>query len=385
VIINNWYVACESAEVGEEPLAVRMLGCDFVVFRDAQGRAACLSAVCCHRGGDLSAGRRRGGCVQCPYHGWEFDADGRCTRMPPLGDEARPPKRARVDAYPVQERLGYVWVFLGDLPEDERPQLPGFLAQYEDGATWRAVRLRRDWRANWARVHENLLDTSHLYLVHSFGRHLPSKMKIWPTERTAWGGRVVQRFGSKPNRESITAVNAAQAASTREESVVELEFSIIGLMHQNTQQMISGYDQVIWNCLTPVEPGLTRNFGIHLRNFQKEERHDATMLKTIQAGLEEDAVVVERLRPPLPPAGATEELWMATDAMERLYRDQALSFRRRLGEIDVRRLEELSRDRVLVIPSPARRAEPSGWVHGTVPLLAAGAPAEDSVITGMGI
>lgn len=371
MIINNWYVACESSEVGEQPLPVRMLGCDFVVFRDGQGAAACLSAICCHRGGDLSRGKRSDGCVKCPYHGWEFDAAGRCTRMPPLGDDMQPPKRARVDSYPVEERYGYVWVFLGDMAEGERPALPDFLPELAETGGWRAVRLKRDWNANWARIHENLLDTSHLYLVHSFGRHLPSQMKIWPTETTDWGGRVVQRFASKPTRESTTAANRAQAARARPESVVTLEFSIIGLMHRNSQQMASGYDQVIWNCLTPVDAGRTRNFGLHLRNSRMGPEHDEAMRKTILFGLEEDAVVVEHLRPRWPPVAPAAELWMATDAMERVYRDQANAFRRRLGEIDARRLEDLSRDQALVIPSPGRRSEPGSWVHDVVPLVAA--------------
>jgi phenylpropionate dioxygenase-like ring-hydroxylating dioxygenase large terminal subunit len=385
MIINNWYVACESTDLTDQPIPVRMLGCDFVLFRTDRGEAACLSAVCCHRGGDLSRGKRRGSCVQCPYHGWEFDAAGRCTCMPPLGEAAQPPKRARVDAYPVEERFGYVWVFLGDMAEGERPELPDFLPAYADTETWRIVRLQQHWNANWARVHENLLDTSHLYLVHSFGRHLPSKMTTWPTEKNAWGGRVAQRFASRPTQESTTPVNQVQAQQTRPESVVVLEFSIIGLMHKNTQQMASGYDQIIWNCLTPVDAYHTRNFGLHFRNFQKDAGHDESMLKTIRFGLAEDAVVVENLKPRLSPASPAGEMWMATDAMERVYRDQAAAFGRRLGEIDVRRYEDLSRDRVLVIPSPARRQEPGAWVHEPVPTRAGSGGDDDAVIAGMGV
>jgi hypothetical protein len=151
--------------------------------------------------------------------------------------------------------------------------------------------------------------------------------------------------------------------------VVTLEFSIIGLMHKNTQQMSSGYDQVIWNCLTPVDAGHTRNFGLHLRNSQTDPGHDEAMRRTILFGLEEDAVVVERLKPRLSPDSPTAELWLATDAMERLYRDQAHAFRHRLGEIDVRRQEDLARERVLVIPSPGRRLDPTNWVHECVPLV----------------
>jgi phenylpropionate dioxygenase-like ring-hydroxylating dioxygenase large terminal subunit len=382
MIINNWYVACESAELREEPLAVRMLGCDFVLFRDGSGAAACLSGICAHRGGDLGRGKASRGCLACPYHGWEYDASGRVTRMPPLGDDVKPPARARVDSYPVEERWGYLWVFLGDRASAERPELPDFLTQYGDEQNWRMVRLKRDWSSNWARVHENLIDTGHVHLVHSFGKHLPEKMTVWPTEKTPWGGRVVQRFPGK----AATAA-AGQTRQPRPESVVTLEFSIIGLIHHNAQQLSSGYDQIIWNAMTPVDAYRTRSFGLHFRNYQMEPKHDAPVLKALLAGLDEDAGVVEHQHPrwaPLTPAG---ELWMATDQMERTYRDQATSFRRRLGEIDVRRHEDLARDRVLVIPSPGRRQEAGAWVHECVPLIApeAGAGAALDSMGGMGV
>lgn len=375
MIVNNWYVAAESAELGEAPRGVRMLGCDFVLFRDAAGQAACLSAACCHRGGDLARGRCVAGGIQCPYHGWQFDGAGRCTAMPPLGPEARIPRQARVDSYPCVERYGYVWVFLGDQPEAERPGLPDFLPEYADTATWRVTRLRREWHCNWARLHENLLDTSHLYIVHAFGRHLPAQMRIWPVERTEWGGRVVQRFSARPTAASRTAVNRIEAARTRTESTVTLEFTILGLTHRNTQQMSNGYDQIIWNCLTPVDAGRTRSFGLHFRNFQREPEHDEAMLRTISQGLDEDAAIVEHLHPPLMPADSGGELWMATDAMERCYRDQATAIGQRLGVVNAAALASARRDRVLVIPSPGRRAEPKGWVHDTVPLVGVGAPA----------
>ncbi len=369
MIINNWYIAAESTEVGDQPLPVRMLGCDFVVFRTDTGAAACLSAICCHRGGDLSRGKRIGGCVQCPYHGWRFDRQGLCTKMPPLGDDATPPRRARVDAYPVEERYGYVWVFLGDLPEDERPELPHFLPGYDDREAWRVVRIRKDWNANWERMKENFVDTSHLYLVHSFGRHLASKMTIWPAEKTEWGVRVRQKFSAQPNKAAQTAVNQPQAKAGRAESTVELEVSLIGLMHRNSQQMTSGYDQIIWNAFTPVDACHTRNYGLHFRNFQKTAERDAAMVKTILYGLDEDQAVIEHLRPRMMPASPAAELWMATDAVERAYREQATDIGRRLGVIDVRRYDDLSRDRVLVVPSPGRRSEPGAWGYESVPLV----------------
>jgi hypothetical protein len=113
---------------------------------------------------------------------------------------------------------------------------------------------------------------------------------------------------------------------------------------------------------------------LHFRNYQREPEHDEAMKKTILYGLTEDAAVIERIRPRLRPPTPDHELWMGTDAVERLYRDQARDHAARFGEIDVRRQEELARDRVMVIPSPGRRNHPAGWVHDTVPLLPEAAP-----------
>lgn len=368
MIINNWYVAAESAQIDATPVGVRMLGCDFVLFRDDHGKVACLSDVCCHRGGSLSRGACVRGCVQCPYHGWEYAADGRVTRIPSLGDEARIPGRARIDSYPVEERYGLVWTFLGDLAADRRPQLPELLPEYGDEENWRMTRMVREWNVNWARLKENLADSSHLFLVHTFGKHLSETTEVWEVEETAWGIRIPQTYDAKPTDASKTAVNTPQAASGRERTELTIEISVIGMIQRNAQMMSSGYDQVIWNALTPVDATHTRHFNLHFRNFQREPAQDDAMLKTINWGFDEDAAVIGALKPPLTPVSSSAELLVATDGPENAYRDKVARMARELGMIDIRRLAELSLDRVLVIPSPARTGG-GPWVHDTVPLL----------------
>jgi len=62
-------------ELGAEPLKVRALRHDFVLFRDSNGEAHCLADICIHRNGSLAAGSVHGNCIQCPYHGWRIDTD----------------------------------------------------------------------------------------------------------------------------------------------------------------------------------------------------------------------------------------------------------------------------------------------------------------------
>ena len=85
---NVWYVAARSEDLEDGPLKVTMLGCDFVLFRDQQGKAACLSNVCPHRGASLADGKpQEDGTLACPYHGWQFNGSGKCTLIPSRRDE----------------------------------------------------------------------------------------------------------------------------------------------------------------------------------------------------------------------------------------------------------------------------------------------------------
>ena len=136
MFINFWYPADQSENIGSEPVKRRMLGQDFVLWRDSNDQVHCLSNTCTHRGGSLAGGKLKDDCIQCPYHGWRFDGDGNCTAIPSLGPNPKIPARTRIDAYPVVERYGLVFCFLGDLPEAERPPIMEIKEWEQDGWGW---------------------------------------------------------------------------------------------------------------------------------------------------------------------------------------------------------------------------------------------------------
>jgi len=122
--INFWYPIALSSEItNEKPLGVQIMSLNFVAFRDTEGKAHVLSNTCIHRGGSLSRGKINGNHVACGYHGWEFAGSGKCALIPTLAPDKAVPGRAKVDSYPVEERYGIVFAFLGDLPEEERPPM----------------------------------------------------------------------------------------------------------------------------------------------------------------------------------------------------------------------------------------------------------------------
>jgi phenylpropionate dioxygenase-like ring-hydroxylating dioxygenase large terminal subunit len=365
MIINNWYPAAFSKDIEDRPLAVRMLGCEFVLFRTENGDAVCLSNVCCHRGGSLGHGRCINSCVQCPYHGWIFNADGNCTSIPPLGETAKIRKQVRIDAYPTQEKYGLIWAFLGDMEESERPALADSLPEYGDTENWRMISKQYEWNCNWQRLMENLVDPSHAHFVHHFGRHLPEKTPIFPIEEGEWSGRINAVFEKVPTGDNRTVMATPQAEKTRDHSVVITDFNLIGLLHKNYQEKSSGYNQIVWDVSVPIDFYNTRQFVLFFRGYLIEPENDEKIAKALDWTFKEDEAILKHQQPRLIPADVTEELMTPTDYPEMAWRRLADKGRKQLGAVK----QVPDQDQVRVIPSPTRRKEPENWIHKPVELI----------------
>jgi phenylpropionate dioxygenase-like ring-hydroxylating dioxygenase large terminal subunit len=158
---DYWYIAAESREVNKKPVAVETLGERIVLFRADGGQVAALEDRCSHRNMALSLGKVSSGCVLCPYHGWAFDAAGRCVQVPSLGSSVRVPNHG-VRAYPVREFDGYVWVYPGEsIPESSPFRFPHYEQQ-----GWTSFRMRTRFQASVEACLENFLDCPHTVYVH---------------------------------------------------------------------------------------------------------------------------------------------------------------------------------------------------------------------------
>ena len=376
MLINLWYVACFVEEVPHgAPLAVRLLGQDFAVWRTADDGFACVSSICIHRGGALARGVVRDGEIACPYHGWQFGADGRCTKIPSLGDAAAIPARARVDAYPVQVKYGMVWVFVGDLPEAERPPLPDCFDSVYGATGWRTVQGRFDYKANWQRVTENGLDTAHVHFVHpAFGNPDAAVVEDAPIRELPWGAASGHTFTSSEKTEKTGALGAAlresgAAPQGRRKPQSEIQFHMSGLTVMIFQKITPQISQVIFSCKTPVSPTETTTFWIQARNFKLEPEHDEERRKGIITVYEQDANIVEYLTPEFVPSGMADELSVASDRLPVRFRTMVKELAGRGWEIDAHRLAAPHDGPARVIPCPARRAS-AAWVFDPVPLRA---------------
>jgi phenylpropionate dioxygenase-like ring-hydroxylating dioxygenase large terminal subunit len=109
---SGWYPVARSDEVGTTPLAVGAGGQAYVVVRlRPRAEVTALSARCPHRLAPLTTATVVDGRLQCPYHGWQYNAEGRCVEIPSLGPDDTPPPRADLSApWAVEERDGWVWL-----------------------------------------------------------------------------------------------------------------------------------------------------------------------------------------------------------------------------------------------------------------------------------
>jgi phenylpropionate dioxygenase-like ring-hydroxylating dioxygenase large terminal subunit len=155
----------ELAEPDGAPLRACVLGEDVRLFRASDGTVGVVSQRCPHRGADLFFGRNENGGLACAYHGWKFATDGRCLAIPTLEPgpaRARAEAHVRLPAYPVVERGGFVWAYLG--PREHMPPPPDLeFMVVPDSHVHVSKKLQQ---CNWAQACEGGLDTAHFSFLH---------------------------------------------------------------------------------------------------------------------------------------------------------------------------------------------------------------------------
>ena len=160
-----WQPAALADELGgERPVkAVRLLGQDLVLFRDEKGVLGLLDRDCPHRGADLAFGRLEHGGLRCAFHGWLFDTAGRCLETPAEPEGSTLCTRIRQKSYPVVERNGIIFAYLG---EGEPPAFPAF--DCFRASETHSFAFKGLIECNWLQALEVGIDPAHASFLHRF-------------------------------------------------------------------------------------------------------------------------------------------------------------------------------------------------------------------------
>ena len=161
VLLNDWHAVVPLQELETSGvLGAQLLGEDIVIWR-AGDQVLAWQDLCLHRGTRLSLGEvQDGGRLMCPYHGWTYDAEGRCVLMPAHPDQT-PSPRARVRQYHCRVHFDFVWVCLGE-PRYALPPFP----EWDDASFRRVLCGPYTFAAAGPRMVENFLDVAHFPFVH---------------------------------------------------------------------------------------------------------------------------------------------------------------------------------------------------------------------------
>lgn len=300
---DAWYAAAAAEELGgERPLARRLLGERFVLWRTSDGTAAALRDRCPHRSAPLSMGAVRGDTIECPYHGMAFDGRGHCVRVP---GQDRIPSNAVVRSLPVVERYGLVFVWPGDPARADEAQLldiPQFGV-----AGWGLSRGYAHWQACWLNIIDNLVDPAHTSFVHqrTIGNAAAEEVSVAAEERDGvivcgrWvddapAVPIVQRFANPRGN-----VDRWQFYHLRPPCTSWVDFGALeaGRPHTAEEQARAPYRVLSYAFLTPETHNSTHYFSFQLRNFAAEDASvTAEFNQLYKATFEEDRALLEAIQ-----------------------------------------------------------------------------------------
>ena len=161
LVRNAWYVAAAHNEVADKLLARTILNEPIVLFKNGLGEICALEDRCCHRGAPLSLGNPTECGIRCGYHGIEYNRAGVCVAIP---GQTTIPKGAKVKSYPVVSQGDYIWIWMGPAELADPVVIVNYLP--DDHVNWPREHDMLYLKANYVRVLENLMDSSHVSYLH---------------------------------------------------------------------------------------------------------------------------------------------------------------------------------------------------------------------------
>jgi phenylpropionate dioxygenase-like ring-hydroxylating dioxygenase large terminal subunit len=293
---NQWYVIAYSREIGRELLQRDSLGDPVVLFRTEGGSPVALFDRCPHRGMPLFKGKLIGDSLQCGYHGIEFGTNGRSVKVPSGGSA---PASLCVRSYPLLERAGWLWIWMGDPALADPAKLPNHEDIGLEGGGWYPdPGIHLGLKANYLLPLENLADATHItYLHHGLidtgnVASMPYRLEI-----TGTTVKVYRDFVNEPMPPMLAKVfhlrgervTRTLELSTYVPNLVVIRNSFSEVDVPDPQRRIN----TLLVAVTPGGPTYTHEFSAFGNNYPQQHPNRFDDLKNL---LMEDVVAIEEIQ-----------------------------------------------------------------------------------------
>ena len=339
-LTDAWYAAATCTSLAPGPLHCTLLGLPLVLWRTESGQAAALLDRCPHRHAPLSQGSIRAESLACVYHGLRFDPSGRCVHAP---GQTRIPPAATVRSFPVIERYGLVFVWMGDPALADPADLVEIPAYGQPG--WGLTRGQTIFQARWTLIADNLIDPAHTSFVHqrtigdAAGDEVPVSASELP-DGTICCERWIEASPPVPVMRRLGGLHGLvdrwQRYHYRAPATSWVDFGAVPAGSPRTPEAIAAapYRSLSYAFLSPRDATSTQYFALQLRNFAPDDAAVGDELAAQYAiTFEEDRVLLEAIERERQRDPQASEALVASDAgVVRLRRQLASRLRAARGE-----------------------------------------------------
>jgi phenylpropionate dioxygenase-like ring-hydroxylating dioxygenase large terminal subunit len=291
----------KSSPAGNGPMAVRLLNEELVVA-NLNGELVAMRDRCPHRSAKLSGGTVVKNHIQCPYHGWQYGADGACKVIPAC-PEGPIPSKAKVEKFECQEKYGLIWIRLDS--SFDCTEIPYFSAA-GDAKFKTIIQEPYWWKSSAPRRWENFTDFSHFAFVHPNTLFDPNAAQppLVPMDRV--------------NGQFHFAYDTPKGMDVAEISVIgkfTYTCSMPFAINLSSEKYSDGTTSVLFNVSCPLSDTETKNFFLFAR--EKHDDSDWPHISFNNLVFAEDKPIIESQSPAYIP---DDEISVVTDKVSMQYR-----------------------------------------------------------------
>ena len=304
LLLKDWYVICRKDEIDENKILLKYVFDQEIIIWKKKERIMAWENLCIHRGSRLSLGSINNGILKCAYHGWEYNQDAQCVKIPSQPD-IKIPKKACVKSYKVIEKMNMVWI---NLSKDTNDFVN--IKEFNENNFNHVASGPYIMRASAPRVIENFLDVAHFPFVHE--NHLGVKDKP-----------IIDDYDVVSSNKGIHASNVKvfqpNPDGTNKSGEVIYDYHVHSPFVASLGKDVSKKERfVLVFYVTPISETKSMIYTLTLMNFGKL---DDKIVRDYQDFITaQDVPIVESQRPELLPMDLQEELSIRSDKISIAYR-----------------------------------------------------------------